>query len=86
MEIIVLQEQLAGKSAELSQLCAKYGELNEKLNCVESQHAAGATVSVDLKLVGGACVRHESRGKMTRRCKESSTTPPKTAFLALLTK
>lgn len=52
---------------------------------MKSQHAAGNTVSADHKSVAGACERTAERLKMTRECKESSTTTPTAAFLAPMT-
>lgn len=47
---------------------------------MKSHHAAGGTVSDDLKSVASACERPASCAKMTRSCKESSTTPLIAAF------
>lgn len=84
-EVAKLQEQLAVTVAELLQLLAKYGGLSDGLRVVRLQPAAGTTVSANLKSAAGRCERFAQSAKMTRPCKESSTTASKAAFSALLT-
>lgn len=68
----------------LSQLSAKHDDPTSELGRVKTQYVAGATVSDGLKSVAGACSKPAKRAKMTCQCKESSTTPLKALFLALL--
>lgn len=49
------------------------------------QHAPGATVLDDLNLVTKAFMRLRKCGKMTRSCKESSTSSSSGMYFALLT-
>lgn len=83
-EVTFLQEQLAERSAELSQLSAKHVKLVEEFGRVELQSAAGPTASDDLKTVAGTCERPAKCAKMTRQCKVSSTASSTAVFLALL--
>lgn len=84
--VVGLQDYMPATNASLLLSSAKHEELNDKPRRVSSQHATGATVPDDLKLVAGACERPEKRVKLTRPCEESSTTSLTAVFFALLTK
>lgn len=85
VKVTELQVQLGAKSAELLQLSAKHGKLNNESSHVNLQRAADATVPDSLILVTGADERPAKRLKMTQLSKSSSITPSIKAFLALLT-
>lgn len=65
----------------MSQLFAKHGELTNELSRVKLRHAAGATVSNDLKPTTRTCDRPAKCAKMTLQLEESSTTPSTATFL-----
>lgn len=64
-------------------MSAKHGELTDKLVCGKLQNAARATVSDNLKLVAGNWERPNKREKVTRWCREPSTTPSVAASFLL---
>lgn len=66
------------------ELCAKNGDLADKVSQLKMPNAAGGIVLDHRKSVAGSCERPLKRAKVARSCKNSFTTPFTVALLALL--